>query len=104
MALDLAFREIADAVKQEASTVFSDRQNVIYIGVALGALVLLSLIVGSLAMGFALLCGGLAIAYGVWSVRWVLAEPEGNERMRDIAAAVQQGALGLPQPPVRDNR
>ncbi|MGI9230091.1 MAG: sodium-translocating pyrophosphatase [Gammaproteobacteria bacterium] len=41
---------------------------------------------------FTLLCGGLAIVYGLWSVRWVLAQPEGNERMREIARAIQQGA------------
>ena len=41
---------------------------------------------------FALVCGALAIIYGVWSVRWILSQPQGNERMREIAAAVQQGA------------
>ncbi len=44
------------------------------------------------ALGFALLCGVLAIVYGVWSVRWILAQPQGNDRMREIASAVQQGA------------
>jgi K(+)-stimulated pyrophosphate-energized sodium pump len=44
------------------------------------------------ALLFALLCGGLAIVYGAWSVRWVLKQPAGTERMREIAAAVQQGA------------
>ncbi|MGD9604208.1 MAG: sodium-translocating pyrophosphatase [Gammaproteobacteria bacterium] len=43
-------------------------------------------------LGFSVLCGFLAIAYGVWSVRWILAQPEGNDRMREIASAVQQGA------------
>ena len=41
---------------------------------------------------FALLCGGLAIVYGIWSIRWILARPEGNEKMKEIAAAIQQGA------------
>ena len=44
------------------------------------------------ALWFALLCGVLAIVYGAWSVRWVLSQPQGNERMREISAAVQQGA------------
>jgi K(+)-stimulated pyrophosphate-energized sodium pump len=41
---------------------------------------------------FALLCGLGAIGYGVWSTRWILALPDGTERMREIAAAVQEGA------------
>jgi len=41
---------------------------------------------------FALLCGVLALGYGIWSVKWILALPDGNERMREIAGAVQEGA------------
>ena len=42
---------------------------------------------------FALVCALLAIAYGVWQIRAVLALPEGNERMREISAAVREGAI-----------
>ena len=41
---------------------------------------------------FALACAVLAIVYGLFSIRWVLAKPTGNERMREIAAAIQEGA------------
>jgi K(+)-stimulated pyrophosphate-energized sodium pump len=41
---------------------------------------------------FALVCAGVAIAYGVWLTIWLLGRPDGNERMREIAKAVQEGA------------
>ena len=44
------------------------------------------------SLDLALICSVIAIVYGIFSVRWILAQPEGNERMREIAAAVQQGA------------
>ena len=37
-------------------------------------------------------CGFAAIVYGAWSVRWILGLPDGNSRMREIAAAIQEGA------------
>ncbi|MSQ50177.1 MAG: sodium-translocating pyrophosphatase [Betaproteobacteria bacterium] len=41
---------------------------------------------------FALACAAIAILYGVVSIKWILAQPEGNERMREIAGAVREGA------------
>ncbi|OYY76110.1 MAG: sodium-translocating pyrophosphatase [Sphingomonas sp. 28-62-20] len=40
----------------------------------------------------AMVCGLLAVLYGIITSRQVLAAPAGNEKMRDIAAAVQEGA------------
>jgi K(+)-stimulated pyrophosphate-energized sodium pump len=41
---------------------------------------------------FALACAVIAIIYGAISSRWILSQADGNERMREIAAAVQEGA------------
>ena len=35
----------------------------------------------------------LAIVYGVYSILWVMRQSTGNEKMRQIAAAIQQGAM-----------
>ncbi len=43
-------------------------------------------------MLFALICAGVAIAYGIWLTVWLLGRAEGNERMKEIAKAVQEGA------------
>jgi K(+)-stimulated pyrophosphate-energized sodium pump len=40
----------------------------------------------------ALVGAGVAVAYGVWLTVWLLKQPAGNERMREIASAVQEGA------------
>jgi K(+)-stimulated pyrophosphate-energized sodium pump len=46
----------------------------------------------TIALIFALACAALALLYGIWSITWIVAQPAGNERMREIAAAIQQGA------------
>lgn len=40
----------------------------------------------------ALACAIMAIIYGAFASKWVLAQPSGSERMREIASAIQQGA------------
>ena len=40
----------------------------------------------------AIVCGVIAVLYGIVTTVQVLKAPAGNERMRDIASAVQEGA------------
>ncbi len=44
------------------------------------------------AVLFALACAVAAVAYGLFSAQWILGLPQGNERMKQIAAAIQEGA------------
>lgn len=41
---------------------------------------------------FTLLCAMAALIYGAVSIKWILAQSTGNDRMREIAAAIQEGA------------
>ena len=46
----------------------------------------------STGLVIAILCAVAALIYGLITIRWVLAKPEGSETMRNIAQAVQEGA------------
>ncbi len=42
---------------------------------------------------FVMICGGLSLLYGLFAARSILAMPAGDDRMRGIAAAIQEGAI-----------
>ena len=39
-----------------------------------------------------IICGAVALIYGIYASKAVLSAPVGNERMQEIAAAIQEGA------------
>jgi K(+)-stimulated pyrophosphate-energized sodium pump len=47
----------------------------------------------TLAIAFPIVCGVLAILYGIVLIGWILRKPAGSARMQEIAAAIQEGAL-----------
>ncbi|WP_306252402.1 sodium-translocating pyrophosphatase [Parvularcula sp. IMCC14364] len=46
----------------------------------------------SLSLWLIIGAGILAVLYGLWTIRGLMAAPTGNERMQEIAAAIQEGA------------
>ena len=49
------------------------------------------------AVAFALVCAGIAVLFGLYLTYWLLKQPQGNERMREISGAVQEGAAAYLQ-------
>jgi K(+)-stimulated pyrophosphate-energized sodium pump len=49
----------------------------------------------NLAIGLALAAGVLAIAYGAFLITLVMRQSPGNERMQEIAGAIQEGAMAF---------
>ncbi len=41
---------------------------------------------------FALAFAVVALLYGAWQAKWIISQSDGNDRMREIAAAIQAGA------------
>ncbi len=46
-----------------------------------------------MGIGFAILCGLAAIVYGAILSAWILRKSDGSAKMREIAAAIQEGAM-----------
>ncbi|PIR44853.1 MAG: sodium-translocating pyrophosphatase [Candidatus Vogelbacteria bacterium CG10_big_fil_rev_8_21_14_0_10_51_16] len=46
-------------------------------------------------MTFVLACSGIGVVYGIYMIYWVMKQPAGNEKMNEIAKAIQEGAAAF---------
>src|SRR5512134_1435879 len=44
---------------------------------------------------FAMICGALGVAYGIWTALWVNKQDAGSAKMQEISAAVKEGAYAF---------
>src|SRR5210317_1486906 len=51
-----------------------------------------NLMSNELALWLSIGAGGLAVLFGIFSSKWILKQPAGNDRMQEIAQAIQEGA------------
>ena len=48
--------------------------------------------INEFALWIAISAGLLAVIYGMISTKWIIKQPTGNQRMQEIAQAIQEGA------------